>query len=141
MTMTNIAEFLAARFDEDEATGKHLLEWTQHPLPGRPPDTFAACITDPIIGPFNGRTPHTNIQTGRNIVHIANPARVLAEVTAKRRILAEVVPAVESEEAAVRSEFDIGVDGIDWHEASTLLLRLLAAPYASHPDYDESWRP
>ena len=53
---------------------------------------------------------------------------VLAEIEAKRRIL------------------DLSDRDDNWRygmhsEAINLVLRLLALPYADHPDYDESWRP
>ena len=56
-------------------------------------------------------------------------ARVLAECESKRRI--------------------IRLCGVDPHDPGALLLRvhtdavvrLLALPYADHPDFDESWRP
>ena len=50
------------------------------------------------------------------------PTRWLAECAAKRRI-------------------------VEWHQPDDVCddachtLRLLALPYADHPDYDESWRP
>jgi hypothetical protein len=50
-----------------------------------------------------------------------DPARVLAECAAKRRIIA-------AHEAA---DFALNDD----------VIRLLALPYAEHPDFDEAWRP
>jgi hypothetical protein len=71
--------------------------------------------------------------------HIArhDPARVLAEVNAKRRILDEIVPKVESYWGAVNSEWGCEYDDPDGDD----VLRLLALPYADHPDYDPAWRP
>lgn len=56
--------------------------------------------------------------------------RVLAEVDAKRRIVelaAEYIP-----------ELEHGDNG-EWALDATL--RLLALPYADHPDYDPTWTP
>lgn len=52
-----------------------------------------------------------------NLAHIArhDPARVLAECEAKRRIVDE--------------------------SRSRLAMRLVALPYADHPDYREEWKP
>lgn len=57
--------------------------------------------------------------------HIArhDPKRTLAEVKCKRRILAEV-PCT-----------DLGRDGY------CRTAKLLALPYADHPDYRDEWRP
>ena len=64
--------------------------------------------------------------------HIArhDPARVLAECAAKRRIV------VNLEEFRGESSWDDekNVNGL-------YLLRLLALPYADHPAYREDWRP
>jgi len=53
-------------------------------------------------------------------------AHVLADCDAKRRIIAADWRADDSGEATlIRQD----------------VLRLLALPYADHPDYDETWRP
>lgn len=58
-------------------------------------------------------------------MHIArwHPARVLAEVDAKRQIIDRCVDAFNDEQDMVHD-----------------VLRLLALPYTSHPGYDERWR-
>jgi hypothetical protein len=58
------------------------------------------------------------------------PSRVLAEVEAKRRIVEEA--------DRYSPELEYGDNG-EW--AFEVTLRLLALPYADHPDYDEAWRP
>lgn len=65
-----------------------------------------------------------------------DPARVLAECEAKRRIVALHDGAHECS-VYVRGE----VDNCAWVERgdSCSTLRLLALPYADHPDYDPSW--
>lgn len=75
--------------------------------------------------------------------HIArhDPARVLAEVDAKRKILDEIVPDVDelvelAEDRKARPEGDDAPD-----PEHTRLLRLLALPYADHLDYRDEWRP
>lgn len=64
--------------------------------------------------------------------HLArhDPARVLAEVDAKRRIV-EKCAAVQD---GLRDDFTA-----DW--LADDVLELLALPYAGHPDYREEWRP
>jgi hypothetical protein len=66
-------------------------------------------------------------------------ARVLAECEAKRRI----VGLIEDIKSAEKAAFD---EWGDWHDSedehpSELIVRLLAAVYADHPDYREEWRP
>lgn len=56
------------------------------------------------------------------------PARACSEVEAKRRIV----------EAAREHSPNQGDDG-KW--VFVLTLRLLALPYAGHPDYQQEWRP
>lgn len=55
---------------------------------------------------------------------LVDPARVLAGVAAKRQAIAELVHSMEADYAP-------------WNES---ILRALASPYASHPDYQESWK-
>jgi hypothetical protein len=73
--------------------------------------------------------------------HIArhDPARVLAEVEAKRRILDDVLPTMQADELRIAGEWGVGSDPV--REASDDLLSLLALPYADHPDYRDEWRP
>jgi hypothetical protein len=73
---------------------------------------------------------------GDRLEHIArhDPARVLAEVAAKRRIvgmLSSIVPAKETN--PIKSEDAVAL--ADW------TLRLLALPYADHNDYRQEWGP
>ena len=58
--------------------------------------------------------------------HIAryNPARVLADIAAKREIVAWV------------GDYDADLDGSAWG-----ILGNLAALYADHPDYQQEWAP
>lgn len=51
-----------------------------------------------------------------------SPDRVLAECEAKRLLVAEVLP--------MRPDYD-----------PLYVQKVLALPYAEHPDYDEAWRP
>jgi hypothetical protein len=91
-----LTEFLRARLDEDQAAAE---AWS---------------------------TPFSN-PTAEQREHIArhDPARVLAEVDAKRRIIVECESLID--DPAVR--------------AMETALCLLALPYADHPDYDQTWKP
>lgn len=68
-------------------------------------------------------------------VHVGHK-RFLAECEAKRQIV-ESCASILADESGYYAELDVPeAAGI----ASTHL-RLLALPYAEHPDYDASWRP
>ena len=85
--------------------------------------------------------------------HIArhDPARVLAECEAKRRIVGRHHPSDEYEhQACVLCQWDVDCESpkhdhqYERGQATSFpceTLRDLAAVYADHPDYDESWRP
>lgn len=108
-----LTDFLTARLDDDEAAALAGIETRTR---WRAPTSRTAL--------------HVVVKVG------AWPAaRVLAEVEAKRRIV-----------DALDSLSDMGVDSTSdyaqgataaWREA----LRLIAFPYADHPDYREEWRP
>ena len=87
--------------------------------------------------PYVGDLPNFAISAAEEVPttvggHIArhDPARVLAEVDAKRRI----IEACERIQAGIRDDYtaDFFADAVLEH---------LALPYADHPEYDESWRP
>ncbi|WKD36519.1 DUF6221 family protein [Streptomyces xanthophaeus] len=84
---------------------------------------------------------HTTIVPHVGMIHEAiqaehivrwNPARVLAEVDAKRRI-------VDTCEEALAD--DNGMYFTGWAHGLGRAVCLLALPYADHPDYREEWRP
>jgi len=60
-----------------------------------------------------------------------DPASVLADITAKRAILDEIVPALEGYEW----------DAVAERSTTERLVRLLASAYADRPGYQEAWRP
>lgn len=116
----DIAEFLLARVAEDEAVAREAAG----------PEVF-----DWRIGDYFGdlRVQDTDSFSEQLLI---NPTRVLAECEAKRQI----------------AEWHTGVhdcNGVDW-EANDMggegwigcpTLRLLAVPYADHPDYRSEWKP
>lgn len=102
-----LIEFLRARLDEDDEVAQETRKNEQR-VPG----------TDRWFDDYS-----------HAIVSMA-PHRAVAEVDAKRRIVAA------AEEYS--PELEHGDNG-EW--ALDLALRALALPYAEHPDYDEAWRP
>jgi hypothetical protein len=138
--------FLNARLDEDErvALNASVGPWRARRadrsvyaaesavvnMPGPLPD-WATYIVPPDSEGSDGIEP-------ADAEHIArwDPDRVLAEVEAKRELVEEHQPAAYGECRTCREP------GLDRNQAAPCLtLRLLALPYADHPDYREEWRP
>ncbi len=109
--MNELIAFLNARLDEDEATARPLSaggNWN---------------VT------ING-VPGWGLEGDRRMVeHMVrhDPARVLADVAAKRAIVAACAYNLEYEEYG--------------HTLAERVLRALALPYADHEDYKPHWRP
>ena len=113
-----LADFLLARISEDEAAAKAA---TVMRYKG---DDYGAAI----LGRDRDATQAQDEHATRH-----DPARVLAECDAKRRIVAK----------AQRADVAMGT-GIDPATAAaafalTEVLHLLALPYRDHPDYREEW--
>lgn len=107
--MSELVEFLRARLDEDERVATVLGDDMRQSW-AIPEDESVAVIH----------------------MHRHAPARVLAEVDAKRRLLD-----LHSAEEGQHPDFC-------WHDKHELpcpTLRLLALPYAGRPDYRPEWRP
>ncbi|MFE7510084.1 DUF6221 family protein [Streptomyces sp. NPDC057540] len=153
--MADLIAFLRARLDGDERTAR-----AAH-RPGRTGDGGRG-IADGTDGGRTGEAPNAAVAA-----HIArhDPARVLAEVHAKRQLLeasaAACAPAcgIDGEHAFGRS-CALGwmgpveeADGGRWIHDDTgarfaappvtteWTLRVLALPYSGHPDYRDEWRP
>ena len=132
MTLT---EFLAGRLDEDEAAAKaatgHLSgRWhidgdgnVQDEDTGGGGNAYVAC------GPYECGVDEADA------AHILrhDPARVLREVEAGRKILGQCVHSL-----SYKRPVPAGKRG-EWALAS-LVAEALALPYADHPDYDEAVR-
>ena len=121
MTLT-LPDFLLARIAEDEVAIRRASMFPPRWV-ARPDD-----VGQPIIaGSFRVATCAESVMD-----HIArhDPARVLAECEAKRRV-------VEMQ------WHHLGEDDYAWgmEEAKRQILAELALPYADHPDYREEWRP
>ncbi|MFG3311847.1 DUF6221 family protein [Streptomyces albidoflavus] len=126
----NLIAFLRARLDEDEAVAR-----AASPGPWRPDEEGDEVLAvDGIVVAegfaLSGR------QLRATVDHIArhDPARVLAEVEAKRRIVQAHAKWCEG-----RCEAKYPEGGFD--AAHYWSVKSLAAVYADHPDYREGWRP
>lgn len=117
--------FLTARLDEDAALATATSRGT--------PACYAWEAVPDVVSPGRqevwtaGETPRriTKKQAEGDAAHIVrwDPARALAEVDAKRRMI----------------EGTWG--GPDHQDMWEHHMRLLALPYATHPDYRDEWRP
>jgi Family of unknown function (DUF6221) len=134
--VSDLTEFLLARIAQDEAVARevekeqarvHGIIWG-----GGQPDRDRSFWAD-----YDGAGPSVSV----------GPARVLAECEAKRRIIAS---RSWPEPRAVRKggegdDYDVYDYGDSIHFAHKnappdLILRLLALPYADHPDFRAEWR-
>ncbi|MFE9337788.1 DUF6221 family protein [Streptomyces sp. NPDC007063] len=120
--MSDLVAFLRARLDEDETMARKAASrqprsaaWTHEP--------------DGKVRAGDG-TPVAKHAWADEGAHITrhDPARVLAEVDARRRILRWHL----DEECC-----SVCLDDVE----GCPLFRALALPYADHPDYREEWRP
>jgi hypothetical protein len=145
-----LVEFLHARLDEDERVAHDALlgyPASMHASAGQP----ALPLPTPTTPGAEWRAEYQNVRRtdGFRIVaeatqasaqvadHIArhDPARVLAEVTAKRQLIKQI----ESYESWIHREWGTTGAGFSDDESA---LRFLALPYAEHPDYRAGeWAP
>lgn len=122
--VVNLTEFLLARIAEDEAVARGAIEGH----PARSASWWDDQDDEDGPMPSLGIDGSCSLQQALHIARF-DPARVLAECEAKRRIV------------EWHSETHECEDGVAWmpqHIFRTLVV--LAQPYADHPDFDPSWR-
>lgn len=97
-----------------------------------------------------GDLPHFVVQADEQEVraarHIArhDPARVLAEVEAKRFLIAEILgyeSEIDAEFGCQHNAQQIGAGECRRNPGRIMALRLMALPFDDHADYREDWRP
>lgn len=163
MTLT---DFLLARIAEDEETARDGAGWDPTGLvrsSGRwRRDGMSSVVDDHGQLVIYGDGPAPSDAAAEHIVR-HDPAHVLAECEAKRRIvelhkawpvLVERPPTMEAVDSGDPTRLAYRMSRqIQWqteqeyrerfgHEPPTApILRALALPYADHPDYREEWRP
>ncbi|MFI8294051.1 DUF6221 family protein [Streptomyces sp. NPDC085614] len=136
----DLVEFLTARLDEDERDAR--ANRGIFPSPGVDGDGCVWLHIRPggnaVIAryahPVEGYDDMAKLRNWADTNSGWTQARVLAEVDAKRRIVAAYEVQRELAAKGVMAD-DVA------HEYERGVLRLLALPYAEHPDYDEAWRP
>jgi hypothetical protein len=129
----DLVQFLRDRLDEDEQAIEAPETWTEFD------ESTQGTRRVDVNHSFERVIACTRAWRG---VHIArhDPARVLREVEAKRRVLDETVPAMNGMDDRIDGEWGVGEMDPSEYE-SVDLLRLLALPYADHPEYQDEWRP
>lgn len=144
----DIVEFLTAQYDEEEQLAKHAAHlareggtrWVVSTTRYVEDYAFVSICTPPpnvieVAGSgFDGTGGVHGLVYAEHIAR-HDPARVLAETAAKRRILAR--------HARCGSGIGWCADGgheLDWSPAHCFELADLAAPYADHPDFDPAWK-
>ena len=147
--MADLAAFLAARLDEDEAAARAAASIAG---PGWKAETYwpgdesrtRTCVRSKdgaFLGEF-GDTPDYPDMAAHVARH--DPARVLREVAAGRAILADYEEAAQHPydlPEGVREGRDDDERERDQYLIDVLehVLRCLAAVYRDHPDYDPAW--
>lgn len=140
----DIVRFIEDRLAEDEAVAKSMgVEgagrwWVGQRFDGSlDPDgstVFVDVRRSDGLGYIHLGTP--GMLAGPTATHIArhDPARVLAEVAAKRLLLQEI-------ELITIRDADGNMDDAFLNRPAGRLLRAMASAHADHPDYDPAWRP
>ena len=119
--VTPLVEFLKARLDEDEERARH--------------SDDGAWVGGDLF-----RESWHSASCGYGLLELMNacscdvPERVLAEVAAKRAIIANFCR-YDTEARATGHYMDVGASGY-----ALEAVEALAAVYADHPDYDQEWR-
>jgi hypothetical protein len=134
--MTTLIEFLRTRYDEEQRDAEAAYDGDGY----REWDIPCTGVVQVAGGDLDGLV----VAPRAAAIHIAShdPARVLAEVAAKRAIVDAYDQAGQSWQEAIVSR---DVDSLPVRTARLIALefaaRQLAAPFADHPDYDPAWQP
>ena len=136
--MSGLTSFLLARIAEDEAVAREA-----GPDGGEWSSRYSDDPTCHMFGDYGWLVSGPGVEVedsdwGKALAdHIArhDPARVLAECEAKRRIVEELaIPYIAERRRLMNGQ-------PSWGDEHPELLLWLALPYADHPDYREEWRP
>ncbi len=149
--MSDLTEFLLARVAEDEAVALDAaaitgLGWRQSTsdVDGEPRGGVEVALdewgmTDTVV--YDECRP--SVEEAAHIAHW-DPARVLAECEAKRKVVELHTEGVDYDQEGNR--FSTGCNECGGDTYMTVVpwpcptLRYLAQPYADHPDFREEWR-
>ncbi|MDQ0758659.1 DUF6221 family protein [Streptomyces canus] len=136
--MNDLVQFLRDQLDEEQRVAEAAPRgpWAVTDA-GSIVDADGGRVVSSVGGALDGRV--SRWPEGPVVAHVLahDPARVLREIDAKRKLLDEF------EQADRYSRTTWGQSNADQSRARTLgkVLRLLALPYADRPGYREEWRP
>lgn len=124
-----LIEFVRARLDDEAAVAGEATQETTGRWTARETDWGGGAIVEDDCGALILPT----AANAGHYQHIArhNPARVLAEIEAKREML-RLFERSHDYPAIFTSGFGAAMEQV---------VRLFAAPYADHPDYRQQWTP
>lgn len=128
--MSDLAEFLTARLDEDEAVAKRAAGADAVQKAGHAPGDWS------WLGSFGQPNPGDYALIDYQVRF--DPVRVLREVEAGRHILARY------EDCLVRQDdgsYPTATAREQAREYEDFVLPSLTAKYSGHPDYEEDWKP
>jgi hypothetical protein len=132
--MTTLIEFLRTRYDEEQRDAEAAYDGDGY----REWDIPCTGVVQVAGGDLDGL-----VVAPRNAaIHIAchDPARVLAEVAAKRAIIADCTEMLKM--CQVDRGGNLGRPGEHMMgDFGRWILQKMAAPYAAHPDYNPAWQP
>lgn len=132
----DIREFVAARIQDDEDYARQAAEglgpdWIE--IWSATVDLTANILErQPEKGHWGAHVDTPDSGVSRHMVRW-DPARVLREVEAKRKLLAEIG-------SITMTRLDGEADPGELERPAGRMLRAIAAPYADHPDFDPAWR-
>lgn len=128
----DIVAFLTARYDEREHYARRALNDSRSGTEGT-----GVRIVD---GELAIRPSAMSAALALHFVTLS-PKDVLSDVTAKRRIVEECYAARENwrNGAGIMGTAEEVARATERRDALTFVARVLAAPYANHPDYDPTW--
>lgn len=87
-TIDELAATIRKQLDEIERLARELTAWADGTgRTGGGAFEFHRLLGDPLLGPFGGQSAIRNWGTGQDIAKLADPARVLRDVAAKRALL------------------------------------------------------
>lgn len=124
----DLIAFLRARLDDDEQIAQATMWDGSDNIPGWYLSASATVET-------GGDTFYAGDRTVANHIERHDPARVLREVEAKRRILDEYTDALRILDGFRETGWEEGR-----REALEMACRVLALPYADHHDFRGEWR-
>lgn len=140
-----LIKFLEDRLDEDEQIARAATPgpWRHNPAKQwhRPEDlatkrhgeefVASGLLEDPICVAATGPADGARSMADADHIALHDPARALADVKARRQLLAFLV--------VLAGEPDLGDAYLRLDRSHPEPLRLLAAPYRDHPDYRPDW--